>query len=251
MAMLDRYKKTGGFVQLLILLETSGKQKQQKFLEIIRQEDARWAAALTAKMVSLERVLSWNESALSEITGAMLEINLASLLHALSIQQRELILASLGSIKRKKVLDFHEASEANPAEIAVSVGKMLETVRKLSQDGTLRFERIDPSMQIEDDIENKLRQGMPIEGVNFKNEPELGNSSSSTDLDSSNKSALRLVNGSDGKTAADTLSKSSGTVDPELIAMRKKVAQLQGENATLRHELSVAQQKLEQIRKIA
>ena len=36
--MLDRYKKTGGFVQLLMLIETSSASKRDKFLEIIESE---------------------------------------------------------------------------------------------------------------------------------------------------------------------------------------------------------------------
>ena len=66
MAMLDRYKKTGGFNQLLTLLETCGPQKKVKFLEIIRLEDPRWADALEAKMIDLKRFLKWNDSAIAE-----------------------------------------------------------------------------------------------------------------------------------------------------------------------------------------
>lgn len=247
MGMLDRYKKSGGFVQLLTLLETSGKQKQQKFLEIIRQEDSRWADALTAKMLDLDRVLGWNQSALAEITGSMLDINLASILHALTDEQREQFLSSMGSIQKRRVLDAFEASNGNPSDIAVSVGKLMETIRRLNQEGKLRFEKFDPMLRIDTDIEDKLKQGTPISGVSE-------HSAASADLkrELSSAPALHVVTSLDAKAwSGSSQDKVSADVEAELITLRKKVAQLQAENGNLRQELAVAQQKLEQIRKIA
>lgn len=245
MGMLDRYKKSGGFVQLLTLLETSGKQKQQKFLEIIRLEDPRWADALTAKMIDLERVLSWNQSALAEVTGAMLEINIAAILNALTPEQREKFLSSMGNIKRRKVLDIHESSNTSAGDIGVSLNKMFEAIRKLSQEGTLRFEKFDPSLRIETDIEDKLKQGLPIPGV-----PEFQESFGVKS--ESSAPSLRVVTSLDAKAWSETNSpKASADVEAELAALRKRVATLQAENGSLRQELAVAQNKLEQIRKIA
>lgn len=247
MGMLDRYKKTGGFVQLLTLLETSGKQKQQKFLEIIRQEDPRWADALTSKMIDLDRVLGWDRSALSEITGSMLEINLASILHTLSDEQREKVLSSMSSIQKRKVLDAFEGSNGNPGEIAVSVGKLLETIRRLVQDGKLRFEKLDPELRIDADIESKLKQGAPIAGV-----PENLTSSADLKRELSSSPGLNVVTSLDAKAwSASIQDKLSADAEAELNSLRKKVIQLHAENKSLRHELATAQNKLEQIRKIA
>ena len=39
MSMIDRYKKKGGFLQLLNLLETTGGEKREKFLKMIAEEN--------------------------------------------------------------------------------------------------------------------------------------------------------------------------------------------------------------------
>ena len=44
--MIDRYKKKGGFIQLLNLLETSSKAKQDQFLGLISQESKIWESEL-------------------------------------------------------------------------------------------------------------------------------------------------------------------------------------------------------------
>lgn len=222
MGMLDRYKKTGGFVQLLTLLETSGKQKQESFLKIIREENVLWADLLSSKLLSIERVFSWNDSALSEITGAMLEINVAAMLSGLNPEQRERVINSLPSIKRRKVIDFFEGSPASPGETATSISRFLETTRNLCQDGILRLDRIDPSLYIETDIEDKIKQGL-IKTVD-------------SSLEAAPPPALTVVQSSSSSELAD---------------LRKRVSILQTENTKLRQELATVQKKLEQIRKLA
>ncbi len=257
MGMLDRYKKTGGFVQLLTLLETSGKQKQQKFLEIIRQEDPRWADALMSKMIDVDRVLTWNESALAEVTGAMLEINIAAVLNALTPEQREKFLSSMGSIKKRKVLDINESSNASPGDINTSVNKMFETIRKLNQEGTLRFDKFDPLLRIDTDIEDKLKQGRSIEGVpefgeSFGTNADAAEASKEAKEDLSNAPGLRVVTSLDAKAwSQSNQAKASPELEAELLGLRKRVAALQAENGSLRQELTIAQHKLDQIRKIA
>jgi len=246
MGMLDRYKKSGGFVQLLTLLETSGKQKQQKFLEIIRLEDPRWADALTAKMIDIDRVMSWNESVLAEITGAMLEINLAAVLNALNPEQREKFLSSMGSIKRRKVLDLNASSNNTAGDIGVSVNKMFEAIRRLAQEGILRFEKFDQMLHIDTDIEDRLKQGKTIPGV-----PDFSDSFG-TSTEPSAAPGLHVVTSLDAKAwSQSNPAKVPAEVEAELMGLRKRVASLQAENGSLRQELTLAQNKLDQIRKIA
>jgi len=257
MAMLDRYKKTGGFIQLLNLLETSGPQKKERFLEIIRQEDPRWADALSAKVIDLNRIMTWSDSAISEVTGSMLDINIAAILSCVTPEQRERLLSTLGNIKKRKVLEFYEgSSRPSAAEMATSVNKMYETVRKLAQEGTLRFEKIDPLLHIDNDIEDLLKKGKPIIGVpDFSESFGAKQVTSSTPAPTSAKSdappTLQVVTSLDAKAWANADQKASSGVEAELAGLRKRVASLQAENGSLRQELTVAQAKLEQIKKIA
>lgn len=253
MAMLDRYKKTGGFIQLLILLETSSPQKQGRFLEIIRQEDPRWADALTAKLIDINRILTWSDSAISEVTGSMLDINIAAILSWLTAEQGERLLNTLGSIKRRKVLDLFEGSnKPSAAEVASSFNKMYETVRRLAQEGTLRFDKIDPFLHIDSDIEDRLKQGKTIVGVpEFSESFDAKLASKTTPITPSTQPTLQIVTSLDAKAWAGADQKVPPEVEAELAGLRKKVTTLQAENGTLRQELTVAKGKLEQIKKIA
>jgi hypothetical protein len=58
MGMLDRYKKKSGFVQLLTLIETSSKQKQDQFLSLIGQEDSCLGECTEIKLLTIERSLA-------------------------------------------------------------------------------------------------------------------------------------------------------------------------------------------------
>ena len=67
MSMLSRYKRAGGFVQLLSLIETSGPSKREKFLEIIRGESSSWGEAIERHSLSIDRIFSWPDEVITEI----------------------------------------------------------------------------------------------------------------------------------------------------------------------------------------
>jgi flagellar motor switch protein FliG len=60
MSSISRYKKAGGFIQLVSLIETFGAPKREKFIEMIDAESPVWAKALRDKMLSIERIFSWS-----------------------------------------------------------------------------------------------------------------------------------------------------------------------------------------------
>lgn len=81
MGMLDRYKKKGGFTQLLQLIETSGKAKQEQFLAIVAQESPAWETEIRKKTLTLDKVMTWNPTYLSEIFSRIQILTLASAFH--------------------------------------------------------------------------------------------------------------------------------------------------------------------------
>lgn len=241
MAMLDRYRKAGGFVQLLTLLETCGPTKQEKFLEIVRAEDPRWADAIRTKMLDMTRIYSWSDETLAEIMGTLQDLTVAIALHGAEEAVRTRIQATFSHGRKRKIDDLFETNKPSVQEISATHVKIIETVRKMAQDGHIRFEKFDPQLAIEENIEEKLAKGTLLQ----------------TDLDSASAPGLQIVPSSDGGTtlteAASSIPESAN--DPRLInelqALRKRVTDLGKENAILRHELSVAKTKLEQIKKIA
>lgn len=257
MAMLDRYKKTGGFNQLLTLLETCGPQKKQKFLEIIRLEDPRWADALEAKMIDLNRFFKWNDSAVSEVTGAMLEINVATILTSMP-EHAERILATLAHNKKKRVQEVADATKPTAAEIATSVNKLYETIRRLIHEGVLRLDKIDPDLYVDEDIEDRLKLGKPIAGV-LSAADSLAKAVSSIPADAGPETALLHIVKSmtpppatKPPTPAPTSSFRDPTVyEQENILLKKRVFLLTEENDALRQDLVNIQARLDQIRKLA
>jgi hypothetical protein len=238
MSTLDRYKKSGGFVQLLALLETSAPAKREKFFELIRAEDGRWANALREKIIDMDRIYSWSDDTLVEIIGTLQDLTLAVAANAADEATRNRLLGLLSHGRRRKIDDLMQTQRASPGEIATMHAKIIETVRKMSIDGFLRFEKFDPVLAVEEDIEEKMAKATTLEGaspVNLHvvtmNETETGEVSR-TDIPASHTevSESRIM---------------------EIQALKKRIAELSKENAMLRHELSIVRSKLDQIKKIA
>jgi hypothetical protein len=251
MAMLDRYKKTGGFVQLLALLESCGAQKQLKFLEIIRIEDPRWADALEAKMISLERFLTWSDSAIAEVTGAMLEINIAAILTSVP-EHRERLLATLHHTKKSRVKDLVTSTNPTPAEIATSVSKLYETIRRLTNENVLRLDKVDPDKFIDEDIEDRLKQGKVICGVVSATD-SLAKAVRTIPDDAGPETALLHIVKTMNPTSASPTSAGRDVAvhDQENLLLKKRLQLMQEENDALRLELAKFKARLDQIRKLA
>lgn len=253
MGMIDRYKKPGGFVQLLTLLETCGTPKQAKFLEIIKQENPRWAMALQAKIIDLDRILKWTDTVIGEITGAMREINVAVVLKSLDPAVQQRLLGTLPHIKKRKVEALIDTLNPSPGEIATSYAQLYETTRRLTQEGIIRLDKIDPMLFVDGDIEDRLSQNKEIAGVPSLAEAVAAVSESPhphpVDMESPHLKVVTSLDSHAWNEAAD--SKDLKAANQELTILRKRVADLQKENATIRQELTVARGKLEQIKKLA
>jgi hypothetical protein len=227
MGMLDRYRKPGGFLQLLNLIETSGPQKQEKFISLIREEDPRWAEALAQKTLSMQKIMSWEDTALMEITAYIQEIVLATAMHGLEEAPREKLLKSMSNSQKRQVDEAFKASKPSPAEISTVFARMITDVRKMIVDGRIRIEKVDPSMVIEDNIEDNLKKA-PLEKPD--NVIVMHEKPQSTPTAEHGKSAP--ANSSDA-------------------SLKAKVQSLLSENAKLREEVAVLRGKLDHIKKIA
>ncbi|HRK06527.1 MAG TPA: FliG C-terminal domain-containing protein [Pseudobdellovibrionaceae bacterium] len=254
MGMLDRYKKTGGFIQLITLLDTCGLQKRDKFLEIIRQEDSRWARVLEAKLIDLNRVLSWSDAALAEVTGVLQEINVVAICTTLDESQRARLIATLPHQRRRKVEELLENARPTPGEVSTSINKLVEAVRKLAAEGVLRFDKIDPQLHIDSDIEERLAQGRPIAGIDDHEivhvETSVGQSGSG-ETEDSHLAVVRSLDTFKPSTPTPIDTSDQKALAQEVEKLRKRVNELERANVTLKNELAIAKTKLEQIRRIA
>lgn len=246
MSMLDRYRKTGGFYQLVSLVETCAPAKQEKFIELIRAESPAWADAIKMKMLDINRIYSWNDETLAEIVGTLQDLTVATALHVAPENIKARLLSYLTHGRRRKIDDLHGNSQPSPGEIASTHMKIVETVRKMAHDGFIRLEKVDPPLFIDDKIEEELS----------KTQAAAVSAVVSATPNSHSDFTIQYEEGAQGAEATPPTPGAASNETPEavrieLAAMRKKLTELSKENAVLRHELNLARGKLEQIKKIA
>lgn len=236
MGMLDRYKKKGGFVQLLTLIETSGKQKQEQFLTLIGQENPVWEQALRQKMLNLDRLLSWNPIYLGEVTARVQPLTLATVVAGLPEDKAALLLASLSASEKRKIQQVIDEKTPTPAEVSSCIMKLLGETRGFIMGGILKMDKVSPEMMIAENIEEQLNSAP---AVAMRAEASAG--------ESAEEGGEGLVFTLEGRNAS---SASAGNRE-EVDFLKRKVNNLTAENQALKHELSLLRGKLDQIRRIA
>lgn len=228
MGMIDRYKKKGGFSQLLQLLETSPATKREQFLGLIAAESPVWEDALRKRVLTISRVYSWDAQFLVEIFSRLPPLTLANALHGNPPEQNDNLLGCLPPISKRKITDLMGESNPTPAEKGTCVAKILSEVRGFISQGILKLEKVDPDLVIPENIEELLNSSV---FPSSNQEPEL---------------VFNLrPNSNDGDSNANNGSQQ------EIDFLKRKVNHLTSEVNSLKHENSVLKDKLSQIKRIA
>lgn len=223
MGMIDRYKKKGGFVQLLALMETSSKDKQEKFLKIVEDENAVWAKAVKQKMLSIQRFFNWDDNTIAEVVGTLNDLTVAVTSIGVDEKQKEKLFKMMDHSRRRKIDFILQEKKPNQSEINSAFMQVLTEVRKMINEGYIRLDKVDPELHWDSNFEEKL-----ISGLLF-------------DYDAPHTSSSQEAS-APGPERVNT---------QELETLRRKVSQLSQENDSLKQKLSQAEEKLDQIRKIA
>lgn len=234
MGMLDRYKKKGGFVQLLTLIETSGKQKQDQFLNLIKQESPVWEEAIRERCLSFERILSWDHSHLREILSRLQPLTLATAISGLPPEKVDLIMSCMSTTDQRKIRQVLDEAKPTPAEVGTCIHRIVTETRGFLTGRILQVEKIDTTLMIPENIEEQLA-----------NQPFVRSVEELTAKIAEAKEAHAT------EVAASSDPKETGANKEELEFFKKKINQLMNENASLKQEVSVLRSKLDQIRKIA
>lgn len=228
MAMVDRYKKSGGFIQLLQVIETCGPKKREQFMKIINEETPRWGEAIVAKMLSFEKILSWQPEAIMEITAQMNPLAFGTALKSLPQEKFDEFSAKLGPQERRKFEQLYKEGTPAPNEISACLVKVINETRLLFAAGTLKFDKIDPDLAIPDEIESKLEKGSiggPSTGGNRTAEEVVKEASAS--------SGIQLGNPN------------------EVDSLRRKIVELNNVVMALKKDNNSMKDKLDKIKKIA
>jgi hypothetical protein len=247
MSMLSRYQKSGGFVQLLQLIETCGKTKQDSFLNMIEGEDPRWARAIREKMLTIEKILTWDDNSISEIAARLQELTLATAMHGFTPEQTAKCLKTFTHAQKRNIEDLNKAKVSSPAEVSAAFFKILQETRSMILHGYLRPEKFAPELIIPDNYEDEL--GKP----GSHKAPDISHDSTDSgevpNLDGFGHPGGVGAHGN--VTHGGAATHAGAANDSDVNSLRGKVHVLSTENNQLKTEVKILRDKLAQIKKIA
>ncbi len=247
MSSLLRYKKSGGFIQLLSLIETFGPQKKDKFLEMIEQESPTWERALREKMLTFERIFSWPEEVIVDVFKQLQPKTLAFALQGIKPEQREKILTYFSHSERRRLDDILTESKPKPEEIASTLVKVVEQTRKMLKERTLHAEKFDSALSIPEDYEAKLEERAAHD--TFATMSAAPAAPAASAVKPQVKAAAAATHKPEVNVDGTPVDAVRAGID--VIQLQKKVQELVRENKTLKDENHALRGKLETIKKIA
>lgn len=225
MAMVDRYKKSGGFVQLLQVIETCNQKKREQFMSIITEESPLWAEALNQKCLTFEKIISWKAEVILDIIASVNTLSFSAALKSLTPEALEIFLQKLSHQDRKKIEMAIQEGNPSPVEISSSVMKIISETRALLVQGTLKADKIDLQLVIPEEFESSLEK---------TEQSRQAGATLSFDGPS-----LNFGGGN------------AGNANVEIDKLQKKLVLLSKEVQMLKQENIVMKDKLEKIKKIA
>ncbi len=149
MSVLARYRKPGGFKQLLQLIETSQPLKQEKLLEVVEKEDPRWAEMIREKKITPEMVLSWKPDHLVVIFEHMMPRHCACIFKNWGSEK---IIEYANYFKEEQYRDLKmmidDSSDPSDSETVAAHNHLLETVRYLDDEKKIDLRYINPILDL-------------------------------------------------------------------------------------------------------
>jgi len=140
MSMLARFRKPGGVQQLVTLLETCLTKKREALLNTITAEDKEFAAMVKAKILTAERIFTWDPLIVSEATTRLSERTLAIVFKGLPPECITIGMHTMRDLKKREVMNLLEVLKPTQVEIESAHIKLVETVRTLEKEGNLKFD---------------------------------------------------------------------------------------------------------------
>lgn len=225
MSMVARYKKNGGFVQLLQVMETCGPKKYDQFIGIISSEDPAWAEAIKEKMLTFDKILSWSPETLMEVLAQVNVLAFGTALKGLTEDKLQAFLNKLSPQDKRKM--EQQLTDANPTsnEMSSAVMKVISETRTLLSTLVLKYDKVDPNLSIPENFEDKLSSG---------NAGAKGSELDSADF---------------GGVSASVVSSASASF--EIDKLQKKLTLVSRELQSVKQENVILKDKLDKIKRIA
>jgi flagellar motor switch protein FliG len=139
MSMLARFRKPGGVQQLVTLLESCLTKKREALITTIESEDPEFATMVKAKILTAPRVFKWDPLVVSEATTRLSERTLAIVLKGLPDECVGIAMHTMRDLKKREVMNILETIKPTPVEIESAHIKLVEMVRNLEKEGSIKL----------------------------------------------------------------------------------------------------------------
>ena len=152
MSTLSRFRKPGGFQQLLNLMETSEPAKRETLFKLIAHEDPGWARLVLMKSLSFDRIIAWPAEALMEFTPYLSD-QILVLAFKMAREKNEEFgekwLKSIPPMKAREVREMAMELPMDQGQKTATALKIIQTVRDLESRGTVKLSQLDPSLEFD------------------------------------------------------------------------------------------------------
>ncbi len=153
MSALARYRKPGGFKQLLTLVETSVPSKQKTLMGIVEKEDPRWAKEIQKRLLTFEKILSWPPETVEKVFSFVPQSTWMQALFSMDEARRREVLQSViqfhGATAQRQIQDNFSILSPSPGEIQAAQLIVIKKLRELQASGEFRPERFDQDLSLE------------------------------------------------------------------------------------------------------
>jgi flagellar motor switch protein FliG len=149
MSTLSRFRKPGGFQQLLNLMETSEPSKRETLFRLVAHEDPGWARLVLMKSLSFDRIMAWSSEVLMEFTP-FLSDQILVLAYKMAKEKDEALgekwLKSIPPMKAREVQEMSLELPMDQGQKNATALKLIQIVRDLETKGTIKLSQLDPSL---------------------------------------------------------------------------------------------------------
>lgn len=144
------YRKPGGLSRLVKDLELMDPVQSAAYLNLIRE--ARWRRVIAAKMLSLERIFSWDIYVISQIFDRLTPEQTSICFHGVNPTLAEQILCNLnrGATSIFKLVEAYYLKPPTPQQQLAARCELIRTARHMLEDLILDVRSIDPQLIIDD-----------------------------------------------------------------------------------------------------
>jgi flagellar motor switch protein FliG len=141
MSMLARYKRGGGIIELVKLIEDSPEPKRTQLLNMVRSEDTEFAAQVEAKIFNYEKLRLLPESILAEIIASTSPKHVALALVGEEAAFVTLCERCLGKNFSEYKAEKDSMAQSPPAAGQIEAGrrKLVAEARKLEAAGSIKL----------------------------------------------------------------------------------------------------------------